>query len=191
MKSVLAPLILFAMVAGGCGIRNDHPVPRRHSYPRIELYPESFIEKKCGDLLFDINSSAVVTLDSVSETGARWLTLSYPAYRCEVYLTVSSIGKKSLSDVYRNRLDRIVRDTPYGTPTPLPVATPGFSSLLFYTPESILPLHFLSTDSVSVMLSGSVIFPALPAGFSLDSVKPAMEAVKADMIALLESIKKK
>ena len=176
-RLALIPLV-FSFIVGCTGKRSQPPVPRPQAWPRVEVYPPSY--HKVNNLM--VNDSALVEPGSAE----GWFDIVYPAYNARINCTLTSAPTPdALAEAIDNRLERLERNVAgaEGELTSL-TSDGGIGCMMIVAPGAVAtPVQFLATDSVSRLLSGTVVF-ASPS-LKPDSVAPAVEAVERDVLYLL------
>lgn len=174
-------LILCLALLGACS-RRPAPAPRPQAWPRIKVYPEAYTE--VNGLM--VNDSALVE----PGTAEGWFDIVYPAYDARINCTLTHAESSlQLQSIIDNRLERLERNIG-GTPGELIELTSeeGMGCLVMVAPGALAtPVQFLATDSTRCVLSGSAVF-ASP-GLTPDSVAPAVEAVRRDVIYMMKHLK--
>ncbi len=190
MPVALAHLSVVSSCAHGSG-GDSVAVPRPVAYPRPVLYDAVYRSSSglpCG---FEVNASAEVCDDvaNVSRPGADavWADIGYPAYgavlRC-TFTPVDDAGRRVVAD---NRVERMAMNLGDNAAAQTDVSSPaGYTGIILTSlGATITPLQFLSVGDRWVV-SGALEMPA--AVTSIDSVRPMIEAVKADMIHALANL---
>lgn len=180
MKRLL-PLIF--LIAVGCSDSRRQPaVPRPQAWPRVEVYPPSY--HPVNGLM--VNDSARVEAGSAE----GWFDIVYPAYNARINCTLTSAASTAgLTEAIENRLERLERNAAgaEGELTEL-TSEGGIGCMMIVAPAAVAtPVQFLATDSVSRLLSGTVVFSSRE--LKPDSVAPAVEAIERDVLYLLTHLK--
>ena len=119
-----------------------------------------------------------------------WFDIVYPAYNARINCTLTvTEGDADLARAINNRLERLERNAAgaEGQLTEL-TSEGGVGCMMIVTPGAVAtPVQFLATDSVSRLLSGTLVFSS--PGLNPDSVAPAVEAVERDVLYLLTHLK--
>lgn len=158
-------------------------IPRRQAYPRIRLYDTLYAASglPAG---FETNSSAAVIHNQAGESGSKpvWIDITYPAYEATVSCTFTPVtDDKSRQAVIENRLERMSLNLGdrYAEQTEM-MSEGGFSTIILDAKGSaVTPLQFLSAGQQWV-ISGAMYFNR--ENVNADSVRPAIDAVKNDII---------
>lgn len=186
MKKIILPILgLFFL---GCG---DDPLPKPKGYLRLE-YPEAKYEKVSIPLPFSFekNNLAEPIKSVKSTTGAKGIDIKYQSLKATIYLTYK--------DVENGNLDSLLRDaqnlTQKHTMKADEIAYKDFENkeakvygmLYEIGGDAASQSQFYVTDSLKHFLSGSLYFYAKP---NYDSIYPASEYLKKDIIHLMESVR--
>ena len=185
---IISTSFAFLISCGG----KDSPVPRRYAYPRIQLYPEKYcVIPGENSVNIEKNASSIVLTDSVAGLNSRWITISYPMYSANLYLTVNECDDSiQFENVYSNRVQRIALNTGGKDYEQLEIENAaGFlSEILTIRTGSANPVMFLSTKNKKYVVSG--IFYMSDAGniSKPDSVAPIIDAVRKDVVHLVKNL---
>ncbi len=185
MRGPVTVLLLAVMaLAGGCDSdKHRQTLPRRDAYPRLEAYPAEYVRAEVP-IGFDVNASAQTKTERHAD-GSYWLTSSYPRYGATMYCTFVPVeSKKEVGAVVDNRLERMRLNVGEA-----PVRTEQYSgdnysfTLVSTRTPSATPLQFLVYPSRGKgwVASGTVFFPGIRPGSSLDSIRPAIDALENDI----------
>lgn len=174
-----------ALLAVACGGRRQVDVPRRTAYCRINLYDTVYAAVSGLPLRLDVNTSAVVAVDSLG----RGLDIVYPRYGATVYCSLTAVDSSTVGSALLNRMERISanlgdnmshtleRENRYGFRT-LMVVADGASQT---------PVQFIATDN-RLMVSGVAFFEDARPDF--DSISPVYGAIERDMSHLLMNLRR-
>lgn len=184
-----ASTVLFAgaISSGGCS-RSDsetEAIPRPQAFPRMQLYDTIYVS---SDLPagFEINRSASVRHHSQdsgdSGSAPLWIDIAYPAYGATVSCTfIPVVREDKRENVIANRLQRMSLNIGENFAEQTEMSSPGgYSTIILDTRgSSVTPLQFLSSGREWI-ISGAMYFSR--DSITTDSVRPAIEAVKNDLI---------
>lgn len=180
-----------APLTSSCGEKNSGSsgdVPLPYAYPRTALADTVYQSVGIGGLNFDVNSGATVA-DAPTAGG---IDISYPAYRGRFYLSVNSeSGPERLAEAIANRRHRFALNLT-GAPARSEsfVNDAGFVCELITTAEAIpTPVMFLAHDGKHSLLSGAFAFGSLDPAATADSIAPTVDALRADALRLLRSLR--
>jgi len=172
-----------ASVCGCNGDKHQRTLPRRDAYVRLEAYPAEYVRAEVP-IDFDVNASALTKVEGRAD-GSYWLTVEYPRYGATMYCTFVPVdGKGKVGAVVDNRLERMrlnVADAPIGTEQ---YSGDNYSFTLVLTRTlSATPVQFLvyPTQEKGWVTSGTVFLPGIRPGSSLDSIRPAIDAIENDI----------
>lgn len=177
-------MILAVLAAGACSGPSAPPsVPRPRAYPRIEVYPPEYRDLKVGPLILAVNEGAR------SQVNGLWADIAYPAYGMTVNLTVTPVSSVDLEQVIDNRTERMALNLGGAQAQMTQFLTEGGASatlLVSRSASGLTPIQFLATDSAGWVLSGVVA--AADAVANLDSIRPALDSVEADVVEMLRRL---
>lgn len=176
-----------------CGGGDTFTMPRPRAYPRLAEVDSVYIAVEGMPQGFRINRSAIAETvtsptDSLPQKGI-WITVSYPQFgNARIYYTFTPVDTATYRKVIANRLERISLNfdgTPFSTTE---LSTPGgMEGAVFTSKEGVaLPVQFLSASS-SLVISGSLFLPSYAE--NPDSLSPAVETIKRDIIHSLSDIR--
>lgn len=185
----VALLLTAAALAAGCHRATEAdraPAPLPKAWPRTSVYPAAY-----RAVAPESDIEVVAELEpTVNPSGTdTWITVAYPAYRAALYITdTHTRSEAESSGALENRLERISLNNGGAPSRRRDFATPaGYSAALFSAPSgSLTPLQFVATGKGRVV-SGSLLLDRLPA--SVDSLRPTLDAVEADIVHLINQLK--
>lgn len=167
-------------------------MPRPEGYPRIALYEAVYRSDSIGPVIFESNAGTAVTERRQGADGTGWLTLAYPRYGATLYLTASPATASTLGDIIDNRLERISLNIG-GATTELTELTGkgGWHGRVTLTPSgSATPLQILATSPRGdCVVSGALFLERAATATSPDSLAPALEAVRDDLIHAVNALR--
>lgn len=177
-------LIVLSACSGG---PSQSPVPRPRAYARIPLYEARYAAPAdCLPLAFEANAAATMRRLPTDSPHAVWVDIRYPAYRGVLHVTFTRAADSARrADVIANRLERIALNLGDVAAEQLSLEAPSgyVTSLMRARGASPVPLQFISASTAAAdvwVVSGSFEFDRLPS--AVDSVKPVVDAVEADII---------
>lgn len=186
MPSALAAAVFLCSCGGG------RPVPRPEGYPRIALYEAVYRNDSIGPVIFESNAGTAVAERRHGADGTGWLTLAYPRYGAILYLTASPATASTLGGIIDNRLERISLNIG-GATTELTELTGkgGWHGRVTLTPSgSATPLQILATSPRGdCVVSGALFLEGAATATSPDSLAPALEAVRDDLIHAVNALR--
>lgn len=181
---LICVITLAATCATACGGHDDTATPRRRAYQRIEAYAPEYTAVDSLPVRLLVNSSA-----TVSRPRRDWVNVSYTRYNATVFISVSEADSGNIDDVIANRIERIALNAGDVRVDALDIDNGRFSSTLYDAPAAVaMPLQFVATDGKSLVVSASVFFDNADRITSLDSVAPAVEAIRRDLTTALDSL---
>ncbi len=194
-------IALAAILLTACGQKGGDstaasytPVPKPAAYPRLPLYDTAMVVVEQAPIHWLANAQATVTIPdrSVSADGStRWLNVDYPDYGIILYCTFSHINPSERDAVLDNRTERMSLNAG-GNRTEIIdlVSDGGFHSSLLVTPHgTVNPLQFLSTDGDRWVVSGTAFLKNAPRPGAEDSIAPAIDAIRADLLRSLTNLR--
>lgn len=119
-----------------------------------------------------------------------WFVLHYPSMKANIYLTYFPVdGREDLAEKIKDSEKFVHEQTvkaSYIAPREFVFEEKGVYGTLFELGgESAINLQFHATDSLQNLLSGSVYFSVPP---RYDSLQPAIQYLKRDLIHLIETL---
>lgn len=186
-------LILLCISISVSGCSSDAPTPRRYAYPRVDTYPQKYSSiVNSADVNIEVNTAVRIVTDSVADADTRWITLSYPKYKANLYITVNKCNSKSqLQDVIANRVQRISLNTGGKDFEQVDLQSEAdFKSKIFtIRGGSTNPVMFISSNQRNCVVSGSLYFLDSNAVAKVDSIAPIIDAVSNDIIHLAKHLR--
>lgn len=181
---LICVITLAATCATACGGHDDTATPRRRAYQRIEAYAPEYTAVDSLPVRLLVNSSA-----TVSRPRRDWVNVSYQRYNATVFISVTEADSGNIDDIIANRIERIALNAGDVRVDALDIDNGRFSSTLYDAPAAVaMPLQFVATDGKSLVVSASVFFDNADRITSLDSVAPAVEAIRRDLTTALDSL---
>src|SRR5579863_2449641 len=91
MQKLAISSLLFALCLSGC-ISNTEYTPKRTGYFRIALPERKYIQyvSQCP-FTFEYPVYAIVKPDTGPGTGPYWLNITFPGFRCNVYMSYLTV----------------------------------------------------------------------------------------------------
>ena len=186
MKRLICYILAAATLAAcGTGADDGGSVPRRRAYPRLPEYGENYTPAPGAAARYYVNSSAELSVDS----GGRWITVRYPLYDAEVYVTVSrAASQKELQAVLDNRRERMALNIGGAQATTEHVASPdSFVGVVVGAPGTVMPVQFVATDGVACVVSGAARLN-VGADAPYDSISPVVRTLSRDITFALKNL---
>ncbi len=181
-------IVLISIILVCCNTNdNTYTTPRPKGFARIPTYDSTYISISHENIHFEINSSTLVTRNSLNP---QWYNISYPKYNAILYCSFTPTTKSSIDNIINNRIERIslnIGDNIYIS-TDLKNGYNFTSTILRASTGTANPIQFISTDNDSWVVSGS-LFIANFSTYKNDSLYPIIDAVERDLIHALKNIK--
>jgi len=178
-------LLLPAVFAcGHTGQERDSAVPRQVAYPRLKLYDTLYADAglPAGFVVNAGASVADVTPEEKRDSGAtRWIDISYPAYGAVMHCSFVPVDESSADEVIANRHERMMLNLGDNFAEQTEILSKGgyHTQILTTAGRTMTPVQFLSCGCGWV-INGALMFDKEIQ--SVDSVMPALEAVRYDII---------
>ena len=181
---LICVIALAAICASACKGTDDTATPRRRAYQRIEAYTPDYTAVDSLPVRLLVNSSAVV-----SRPRRDWVNVNYPRYNATGFLSVTEADSRDIDGIIANRVERIALNAGDAPADALDIDNGRFTSTLYDARAAVAtPLQFVATDGKTVVISASVFFDNADRITSLDSVAPAVEAIRRDLTTALDSL---
>ncbi len=191
--SVLAVMVV-GLVATAVSLvacsKSDTAVPREHAYPRIALYDTVYRVVRVSSVSFEVNADAAL------DTRSTACDIHYPRYNATIYVGVAAVKPDSIAAHRANRLQRMALNLD-GVPAhygDVEASEGSLARLVIADGLSATPVQALYADTVNGIVVSAAAFmhdgtlmqrgPA-----AVDSLRPVTEALTADMIRLLRTIR--
>lgn len=184
-------VVLFILTVSACGgeASQSEAIPRPHSYPRLNVYPAHYTSPGSLPCGFRINN--YTDLSCTSNHSSLWANISYPLYNATLRCTFTPATQAQQAEIIDNRLQRMgmnLGDNAAEQTTVASADSSFTSTLLRSSGPTITPLQFLST-SPHWVVSGALEMPS--AAVNIDSVRPLIDAVYADILHSLTHLSDK
>ncbi|MDE7410815.1 MAG: hypothetical protein K2M94_02115 [Paramuribaculum sp.] len=183
---IISIVISIIQSCGGSTAPHDDAVPRPHSYPRLTVYPPLYSSPASLPCHFQVNSH--VNLSCTSNYSSLWADAEYPMYHATLRCTFTPIKQSQQAEIIDNRLQRMGMNLGDNAAeqTDIISADSTFNSILLRSSgPTVTPLQFLSTSPYWV-ISGALDMP--DAAANVDSVRPLIDAVYADLVHALVNL---
>lgn len=193
--SVLAVMVV-GLVATAVSLvacsKSDTAVPREHAYPRIALYDTVYRVVRVSSVSFEVNADAEL------DTRSTACDIHYPRYNATIYVGVAAVKPENgtIAQHWANRLQRMALNLD-GVPAhygDVETQHGCVARLVIADGLTATPVQGLYADTVSGIVVSAAAFmhdgtlmqrgPA-----AVDSLRPVTEALTADMIRLLRTIR--
>ncbi len=185
-------LLLLCALLVACGSSTPDFVPKPKGYPRLDLPARRYQPLPGGHpYQFDYNTAARVLPDTFARAEKDWIFLYYPQFTATVQLTYKPVLndprrlKAMLEDSYKLAGKHNIKA--YSITEQVTRLPSGqWANLITLTGEVPSQFQFITTDTTTHFLRGALYFNTATAN---DSLAPAIEYVKADMIHLLKTLR--
>jgi len=163
---------------------NVYPRPNgevRLEYPTAQYSP--FYSEELS-ITFEKSNSAVV-----EKKKDNWINLNYPRMKAKLHLThfvVNNDISKLISDVQKLTDEHKIKASGIIPHKYVNYEEKVYGVMYEIIGNSASNIQFYVTDSVSSIISGSLYFRSRP---NSDSLSPAIQYVKKDIITLLETLR--
>ena len=180
MRKILGLLVALIMVS--C---NEETIPKPKGYLSLE-YPLQDYKEITLKRPYTFKVSGNTTLKDLPK---NWLKIQYPSLKASVDITYRPIENnlrellmesEKLVFEHAIKADQITAPTEYVNPD-----KKVYGSVYQITGNAASQIQFHATDSVRNFLKGSLFFYTKP---NYDSVLPAIEYIKDDMIKMMETL---
>lgn len=152
-------------------------------------YPKPVYQKFEPDCPFSFEYSAFSLVEKKEKH--CWFNLNYPEMKANIYLTWYGIGDRSDLAAKIKDSEKLVQNqtvkASYISPQEFEFKEHKVYGTLFELGgESAINLQFHATDSTRNLLTGSVYFSVPP---QYDSLRPAIDYLKKDVVHLIETLR--
>ncbi len=184
-------VLIAVLLLCGCQSRESAQVPRPTAYPRAALYGADYHVVDSGPLRVAVNKNAATTASHPDNRTAH-ISVRYPRYAATLHITAiaprSAAAADSLLATRRQRIalnlgSSTARETRYAS------ASRRLDAILFEASTACpSPLQLIATanDGSGEILSATLFFDT--ASFNTDSLRPIVNALRADILAMLDSL---
>lgn len=186
--------LLLAVVLSGCSVGNksdETVVPRRHTYPRIDV-PDSaftFIETGYNGMQLSLNDATEYALHSSDDGTSNFIDVNYPGLNAAIYFTITPVERATLPDVIVNRLERVSLNLGGTDAELLEFDSPaGFENKVFVSRADIsTPVQFIATDGKTTVISGTSFLKDASVA-NADSLAPVVNMLRRDILHTLKTL---
>lgn len=190
--SVLAVMVV-GLVATAVSLvacsKSDTAVPREHAYPRIALCDTVYRVVRVSSVSFEVNADAEL------DTRSTACDIHYPRYNATIYVGVAAVNPDSIAAHRANRLQRMALNLD-GVPAhygDVEASGGSLARLVIADGLSATPVQGLYADSGGIVVSAAAFMHdgtlAQRGSAAVDSLRPVTEALTADMLRLLRTIR--
>ncbi|MDA0303428.1 MAG: gliding motility lipoprotein GldD [Bacteroidetes bacterium] len=171
---------------------NEDPLPRPRGYFRIETPPASYVPYSlpCGGQ-FEVPAHAKIELINADGANAScWFNLSFPAFSAKLHCTLIRLRDPAdfislVDDSHRMVFSHEAKASGIQTHS-FDLPENQVSGLVFDLGGPVAsPLQFFATDSTDHFLRGSLYFQHVP---NPDSIGPALDYVRQDIVHMIETL---
>jgi gliding motility-associated lipoprotein GldD len=186
LKNFIPLILLF--VLGSCG--SDY-LPKPKGYNRIDLPEREFTTLKNEvPYSFEHSVHANVEPDSFNLTEKSWINLNYESLGGKVHLTYLALDTdgKDIKTVVNDAINLTAKHQikAYGIEESMMVTPKGYTGVVAeLSGEVPTQFQFFVTDSTKNFLRGALYFNT---AMKNDSLAPAIEYIKVDMIHLINTL---
>lgn len=163
-------------------VENNYPKPKGEL--RLEYPTASYIWYTSNDSLFSFYKSE---LSSIDNENRDWINLSYPKMKAKIHISYYPINgnySELIQNIEKLTYNHSIKASGISEREYVDEQNNG---ILFQVEGNAASnLQFYITDSTSNILSGSLYFYSTP---NYDSLMPAVDYIKNDIIKIMESIK--
>ena len=189
MNRFLLPYLLIIIILASCGGKQTIPKPK--GYNRIILPEHTYqILPDTLPYIFEYSQYAQLSKDSSWLSERYWINISYPQLNANIELTYKPLKKdKNLLNQYLDiayRLTAKHQIKAYSMEHAI-ITTDNGNTASIYELEGEVPtqFQFFTTDSINHFLRGTLYFET---ALKNDSLAPAIEYIKIDMMHLLNTL---
>lgn len=178
-------LFLLGFMTGGCGKKSSDAVPRPVAYPRIERSYDTVYTCVYEPLNIELNGNAEIERLS-EENGSGGFRVRYPDYNADLVCSYIRVrGRSDLEKVLAKRMQRVALDMGESVPDVFrftDLACMNHAVLYYCLRDCVTPVHFIATDSLTQVVSGTVVFDRIE---NFDSIAPIVDYLCYDMSHLV------
>ncbi len=184
---VIYVIALLAILLVACAQREKVGVPRPVAYPRIERSYDTTYTCVYAPLNIEMNRNVeVVRTDSAADAGG--FRAVYPHYGAELLCSYHRAGNAAqLKQLLARRMERVALDLGNKKPDVFRHDySDGGSATVFYSlRDCVTPVHFVATDSVGYVVSGTVVLDRIS---NFDSIAPVLDYLSYDVAHLVKNL---
>lgn len=185
----LLPLYL---LVSSCHSSTPDYVPKPKGYPRMDLPPQTYqVLNEEHPYSFEYSKSAVILPDTFRLSEPHWIFVAYPALNASIQLTYKPVQNSPqrlsgfINDAYRLAGKHQVRAT--GMRERVIKTKSGRTAVVFDLSGDVPSYtQFFTTDSTAHYLRGALYFTVAD---KQDSLQPAIDYLKKDVMHLLNTLK--
>lgn len=183
MAIYVVVLIALSIIAVSCS-EKQAAVPRPAAYPRVERTYDTTYTCAYPELNIMLNANAEI---SGNDSG---FSVRYAKYGASFFCSYERIGSHDdFIETMLKKEERVAMDSGNHKPDIYRYYNPegGYSASMFYTEENcVTPVHFIATDSLSYIVSGTVVLDNVE---NYDSIAPIINYLNDDVSYLVKHLK--
>jgi gliding motility-associated lipoprotein GldD len=177
---------------GSCNSSTPDYVPKPKGYPRMDLPPQTYQTlKEDHPYTFEYSKSAVILPDTFRMAEPHWIFVAYPSLNASIQLTYKPVQNNPqrlsgfINDAYRLAGKHQVRATGIREQV---IKTKSGQTAVVLDLAGDVPSYtqFFTTDSSKHYLRGALYFTVAD---KQDSLKPAIDFLRKDVMHLLNTLK--
>lgn len=186
---VIYVIALLAILLVACVRKEGQKVgvPRPMAYPRVERSYDTVYSCVYAPLNIELNRNVeVVRTDSAADAGG--FRAAYPHYGAELLCSYHRTGNAAqLKQLLARRMERVALDLGNKKPDVFRHDySDGGSATVFYSlRDCVTPVHFVATDSVDYVVSGTVVLDRIS---NFDSIAPVLDYLSFDVAHLVKNL---
>lgn len=188
MKKTIILLAFIAVVISAC---KNAPIPKpdvyfRLSFPKHEY--QTYLKETCP-YTFEYPTYSKMSIDDNFGYQPCWINIDMEQYKAHIHITLKEINNNLdslLDDSHTLVYKHTVKADAIGAKDYFDDSLHVYATIFNIEGNAASPLQFHITDSVNYFFRGSLYFRVAP---NSDSLAPAIEFVKEDVIHLIETFK--
>ena len=162
--------------------------PKPRGYVRIEPPAPQYVlfDEPEFPYLFQVSQLVTVELPLLGDT-ATWINLAYPSLDAKVYCSYFHTDKSNLAVIESESRELVARQARINELGEMEYSNPEthvYATLFLLDGNVASPVQFMITDSISSFFRGALYFEH---SVSTDSLRPAMQYIREDMVELIQS----
>ncbi len=182
IEALLAAALL-TVVASACGGGEENSMPRRRAYARIDTYPAEYRAVEVAGIPLQINTST-----SATSPRDGWLDVLYPRYGATFHLAVARPEPGTLDLAVANRRRRMSLNLGGATAEQTTLAGDSYVCELLVSRDAVAtPVQLLAVGADGTLVSGAAVIAGRTQ--PVDSLRPVVDALSADVLHLLMHLK--
>ena len=190
MGKINVRMLLILVLTSGIWSCREKPVPKPHGYYRIAFRNKSYHELQTGfPYSFEIPGYSSVVPDPSPYAEPFWINVEIPEHKAEIHLSYKKVQDNLFIFTEESRelaYDHTQKASSIEEEVYLNPSRRVFGTLYHINGNAASPMQFYLTDSIRHFLRGAVYIRATP---NIDSLKPVIGFLKADVIRLIETLR--